>query len=189
MNSTNEDKKKVNKTNSLIAFLNSPLGLALVAALLGAIGLFTWQRLDWVFKQEYLRDQVILDRQLNLVEKINKDVGRLYATAIGPVVSIYKGAGREQTNEAVTQYNDQQVDWFSAYPAHEALLVFYFSPEVSGAFKSEVVGAYEKLDPQIYRYQLSPDQEHYRNAYQSLKNLNDALQSWNSLALQNLGRN
>ena len=189
MNITNEDKEKGNKMSGLIVFLNSPLGLALVAALLGALGLFTWQRLDWLFKQEYLRDQVILDRQLNLVEKINKDVGRLYATAIAPVVSIAKRAGQEQTNEAVTQYNNQQVDWFSAYPAYEALLVFYFSPEVSKAFKSEVVGAYEKLDPQIYRYQRSPDREHYESANQSLKNLNNALQSWNSLALHNLGRN
>lgn len=178
----------INESNNIITFLNSRLGLLLIGALLSAIGLFTWQRLDWLFKQKYLRDQVMIDRQLNLVEKINNDVGRLLATAIGPVVSIAKEASQEQINEAVNQYNEQQVNWFDAYSAHKALLIVYFSPEISEAFSSGIVGAYEKLDPQISNYVLSHKREHYANAYQGIEDLREALQSWNSRALQNLGK-
>ncbi len=43
------------------AILNSGLVLLLAGAIVGAVGLFTWQRRDWLFKQQYLRTQTMLD--------------------------------------------------------------------------------------------------------------------------------
>ena len=86
---------------NLLEFLNSGLGLLLVGALVGAIGLFTWQRMDWLFKQEYLREQVMLDRKINLIEKINADVGALVAHADSVIAVVVKQASNNQRNNVI----------------------------------------------------------------------------------------
>ncbi len=108
-------------------FLNSAFGLLLVGSLLGAVGLFTWQRQDWIAKQRYLRVQVMLDRQMNIIERINADVGRLLAAATVPAVDIRKNAPADQRTEGIKKYNDQQIVWFEAYSAYETQLILYFS--------------------------------------------------------------
>ena len=98
---------------SLLTFLNSSFGILLIGSLVGAIGLFTWQRRDWVFKEQYLRNQVMLDRQLDLVDSINKDVGKLVAFAASISAPIARGpVSDEQTTESVHSYNDFQSSWF-----------------------------------------------------------------------------
>jgi hypothetical protein len=67
--------------DALISFLNTSFGGVVAAAVFAALGLFTWQRLDWVFKERYQRNQIFLDRQLDLVENVNRDVGKLVALA------------------------------------------------------------------------------------------------------------
>ena len=170
----------------VVTFLSSALGLLLIGSLIGTVGLFTWQRQDWLFKQKFLGAQVMLDRRLNIIEKINADVGRLLATAMSVVVVIRKQGPADQRNDTIQKYNDQQVEWFAAYSSHEALLVFYFSRNLSEAFISKVVGAYENVDIQISKYRRNPDNDHYANAYYALQNLRSELRSWNSLALNNL---
>ena len=172
--------------NSLSTFLNSGVGLIIVGALIGAIGLFTWQRRDWLFKQKHGRAEVMLDRQLDLIERINADVGRLLATATGSVVVIKKQGPKEQVDDAINDYNNQQIDWFSAYSSYEALLVFYFSNELSELFTSKIVGAYEKADPQISNYSRNPNNENYAGAYHALENIRQELRSWNAEAFKSL---
>ncbi len=167
-------------------FFNTPLGLLLVGSLLGAVGLFTWQWRDWLAKQKYLRAQVMLDRRINLIERINADVGRLLAAATAPAVDIRKNAPADQRKEGIKKYNDQQVEWFEAYSSYETMLIFYFSPSLSEAFISKIVGAYENVDIALSEYQRNPDNVHYAKAYDALQNLRSALRSWNSLALNKL---
>lgn len=176
----------ISRSATLVDFLNSGLGLLLIGSLVGALGLFTWQRQDWLFKQRHLRAQVMLDSRLNTIEKVSADVGRLLATATAPVVTMYKAGPSAQLNEAIKEYNDQQVEWFTAYHSHESLIAFYFSPELSEAFSSKIVRAYEDVDIQLSRYLRNRGNDHYRRAYEALQKLRDGLRSWNSLALNNL---
>jgi hypothetical protein len=170
----------------LLAFLNSPLGLLLVGAIVGAIGLFTWQRRDWLAKQKYLRAQVMLDRRINIIEELNADVGRLIAAATAPIVDIKKGASTNQRNQAILNYNDQQAEWFEAYSSYETMLIFYFSASLSEAFNSKVFKAYENVDITLSEYQRNPDEEHYVQAYNALQNIRNELRAWNDMALMSM---
>ena len=78
------------------------------------------------------------------------------------------------------------MEWFEAYSSYETMLIFYFSPSLSEAFISKIVGAYENVDIALSEYQRNPDNEHYAKAYDALQNLRSALRSWNSLALNKL---
>jgi hypothetical protein len=168
---------------TLITFLNSSLGLLLVGALLGALGLFTWQRQDWLFRQGYLREQVLLDRRLDVIEEINADVGRLLANATAASVTIKRRASKEQRNEAMQSYNDEQVEWFASYASHEALIDFYFGSDLSNHFHSGIVGAYEVIDKELVDYQRNPDDAHYKSVYDALQKLGTELGLWNKEAL------
>ena len=173
----------------LLNFLNTGFGLLLIGSLVGTVGLFTWQRRDWLAKQQHLRAQVMLDRRIGIIERVNADVGRLLAAATIPVVDIRKNAPAGQKNEGMTKYNDQQVEWFEAYSSYETLLAFYFSPSLSEAFVSRIVGGYEKIDVAVSAYQRDPNDEHYATAYDALQSLRRELRSWNSLALSDLRGN
>ncbi len=101
-------------------------------------------------------------------------------------VVIKKKAAAGQRDEAIKTYNDEQVDWFTSYSAHESLLAFFFSPSLSESFIAKIVGAYEQVDIQLSDYQRNPDNKHYTDAYNALQNLRTELRSWNSMALDNL---
>ena len=84
----NQRKRADGTRKAMLAFLNSGFGLLLVGAAVGALGLFTWQRQDWIFKRDYLRAEVMLDRRLNLIETINTELGAYIADANGVIAAI-----------------------------------------------------------------------------------------------------
>lgn len=168
----------------MLAFLNSGLGLLLVGAVLGAIGLFTWQRQDWIFKQAYLRSEVMLDRRLNLIETINADVGALIADADTVIAAIAKQSLRNQINQVVELCNEEQARWFCAAPAHAALLGFYFLPVVPEQFTEELVKSTQALDVAIYQVVSGSLQS--AEAWQVSGSVRGHLQSWNTLAVKEL---
>jgi len=172
----------------LMAFLNSAFGRLLVGSLIGIVGLFTWQRQDWLFKEEYYRSQVLLDHRVDLIERINTSVGHLVADANSGIAVYAKHAPPHQKSEVIEEYNEQQAEWFGTYAAHAGLLGFYFPPDVSDKF-TEVVQATENLDVQLYRLSIS-DQDNFQQAvneaYQASKEVRVLLQAWNDLALQHL---
>jgi hypothetical protein len=134
------------KRGAISVFLNSSLGVLLVGSLIGAIGVYTWQRQDWLFKEKYYRSQVMVDRRLNLVEQINRDTGR-FITAANDVIAVYsKQVTSEQTKEAVQAYNKEQAEWFGSYGSHQALLAFYFPENDISASFAAVVDSSEELD-------------------------------------------
>ncbi|MGK7914598.1 MAG: hypothetical protein AB4038_03505 [Prochloraceae cyanobacterium] len=111
-----------NAMGKILKFLNSGLGLLLVGVVAGAIGLFTWQRVDWLFMQEYLRAQVMLDRKVDLVERINEGVGILVAHADGVIAVIVKPkVPSSQRDEVIELYNYEQAKWLGMILSHHLL--------------------------------------------------------------------
>jgi len=111
------------------AFLNSSLGLLLTGSLIGAAGLFTWQRQDWLFKEKYLRSQAMVDHRLNLVEQVNRETGRFVAAADNVINAYFKRVPDKQRDEVTLAYNTEQTQWFGSYGSLQAMLRFYFSRE------------------------------------------------------------
>lgn len=171
---------------NLLEFLNSGLGLLLVGALVGAIGLFTWQRMDWLFKQEYLREQVMLDRKINLIEKINADVGALVAHADSVIAVVVKQASNNQRNNVIELYNKEQAKWFGMSSSHQALLGFYFPLKISEVFGKSVVDATKTLDVRVYKYTQNSNNENLEKALGTSREVRRQLQKWNDLALKYL---
>ena len=162
---------------------------------MGAIGLFTWQRIDWLSKQEYLRAQVMLDRKIDLVERINADVGALVADAECVIAVIDKLSAGDQENEVITLhdgqrsevielYDEEQAKWFGVTASHHALLVFYYSHDVSEAFAEDVVASTRTLDVRVYKYASERTEENYCQAYRALQEVRHRLQGWNAEALK-----
>jgi len=168
----------------LATFLNSSFGILLAGSLIGAAGLFTWQRQDWLFKERYYRNQVMVDRRLNLVEQVNHDLGRLVAAADDVIPAYSKGVANEQKNEVVRAYNKEEAQWFGSYGAQEALLGFYFpEKDVPGRFTEIVTGSGE-LDVRVYSVTTgtgSPEQ-----AAVMSKKIRGELEALNQLAWQRL---
>ena len=108
------------------AFLNSSLGLLLMGSLIGAAGLFTWQRQDWLFKERYHRSEAMLDRRLNLLEQINRETGQFVAAADDVIAAYLKGVSKQQINDVVGAYNKEQAQWFASSGSLQAMLRFYF---------------------------------------------------------------
>jgi hypothetical protein len=165
----------------MLAFLNSGLGLLLVGAAVGALGLFTWQRRDWVFKQAYLRAEVMLDRRLNLIEAINTELGAFIANASSVIAGISKNFPQDQLDELVRLYNEEQAKWFASAPARAALLVFYFSPAVSNQFNDGLLKETQSLDVALYRTTVGDVQ--WQDAAATQESVQRHLQSWNALAV------
>ena len=172
--------------DKLVKFLNFGLGLVLVGALAGAIGLFTWQRMDWIFKQEYLRSQVVLDRQIDLIENINADVGSLIADADSVIAVIVKQAPGKQRNQVIERYNDEQASWFSVSVSHQALLGFYFPDSISVEFREGIVNATKKLDVEVYKYAKNNTIDQRKKSYEASRQVWHQLQAWNKLAMKHL---
>jgi hypothetical protein len=169
-----------------LGFLNSALGLLLVGAAVGAIGLFTWQRMDWHYKQDYLRAQVLLDRRVDLIERINTDVGRYLAHADDAVAVVAKDAPPSQINEVIRLYNTEQARWFGVRGAHEALLAFHFPGAVRRMFANDVVKATEMLDVSIYAYSTDRGAANQVHALDVAQQVRQRLAAWNDLALKRL---
>ncbi len=133
----------------LTTFLNSSLGLLLMGSVIGTAGLFTWQRQDWLFKEKYLRSQVLVDRRLNVVEQINRETGR-FVTAADDVIGAYaKSVSNKQKNEAVSTYNKEQAQWSGNYGSQQALLRFYFSDRQIDDDFSDIVSSSRELDARL----------------------------------------
>ena len=132
--------------DGILPFLNSSFINLLVGSVIAAVGLFTWQRQDWEFKERYQRNQVWLDRQLDLVENVNRDVGKLVALAASISAPILKGpVSEEETNDSVRSYNEYQSSWFGLCEAYTASLAFYFSTEIVESF-THVIEMTEVMD-------------------------------------------
>jgi hypothetical protein len=172
----------------LMSFLNSKLGTLLIGTIIGILGLFTWQRQDWLFKEQFYRHQILVDRRVELIEQVNTDVGRFLASADTVVAVFAKQAPPEQIREVIETYNDQQAQWFGAHNAHTALLGFYFPINVSDKF-TEIVGATERFDVKLYRLSVS-DKESFSQAVNDARQVSTEIrgliQEWNDLVLQHL---
>ena len=169
--------------DTLLTFLNSSLGVMLSAAVIAAIGLYTWQRQDWVFKERFQRTQVMLDRQFDLVDKINKDVGKLVALAASISAPILKGpVSQEQTDDAIRSYNEYQSSWFGQCEAYKASLAFYFPAEVVDSFNG-VIEATGTLDFSLGSVRT---QEGANQAYEAGLAVYKALREFNAKALKEI---
>jgi len=169
---------------SFSAFLNSSLGVLLVGSLIGAAGLFTWQRQDWLFKEKYYRSQVMVDRRLNLVEQINHDTGRLVAAANDIIAAYSKGLTNEQKKEVVQAYNKEQAQWFGGYSSEQALLAFYFSEKDIADKFATVVATSQEIDMHVYY--VSTGAESPAQATEVSRKIREELEAFNRLALQRL---
>ena len=177
----NQRKRADGTRKAMLAFLNSGFGLLLVGAAVGALGLFTWQRQDWIFKRDYLRAEVMLDRRLNLIETINTELGAYIADANGVIAAISKKVPPEQLNELVRIYNEEQAKWFGSAPARSALLAFYFSPAVRKQFNEGLLKETQSLDVAIY--QATDGSVSWQDAWRSQEAVQHHLESWNALAV------
>jgi hypothetical protein len=167
----------------LIAFLNSSLGMLLMGSVIGAVGLFTWQRQDWLFKEKYLRTQVMVDRRLNLIEQINREGGRFVSAADDVIAAYSKGVSNKQKNEAVNAYNKEQAQWSGNYGSQQAMLRFYFSDkEIDGKFL-EIVTSSKELDARLDSVWAGSDPAQAAEISQRIRG---ELEMMNQLALQRL---
>jgi len=165
------------------AFLNSSLGVLLIGSAIGAAGLFTWQRQDWLFKERYYRSQVMVDRRLNLVEQINGETGRFVAAADDVIAAYFKGVSNKQKNEVMRAYNNEQAHWSGSYGSQQAMLRFYFPDnEVDDKF-SEIVAGTKELDARLDSVWAGNDPAQAAEMSQKIRG---ELEMLNKLALQRI---
>lgn len=180
------------KGDKLISFLNTKLGMLVIVTIVGILGLFTWQRWDWDYKQDYKQDfnshQILVDRRIEVIEQANKDVGQFLANAETTIAAIEKRVPNEQRNEIINTYNVQQKQWFGSHHAHTALLEVYFPSNVSVKF-TEIVTVTRELDGQI-SYLSKTDNESIpqaaTNARQAVDKIGGMIREWNNLVKQEL---
>ena len=183
----NEQKPPHHFSARLGAILNSPLLVLLVGSLIGILGLFTWQRQDWVQKAKLNRAEVVFDRQANIIEKINADVGYYLAVANTAIESIKKGSPEQQRTHTI-DYNQQQAEWFGVSSSHQALLLFYFpedknTPEnesISEKYK-EIIAATENIDRKFQSYHKNRSESHYDAARDATNFVQEKLNKFNLL--------
>jgi hypothetical protein len=168
----------------MFVFLNSSLGVLLIGSLIAAVGLFTWQRQDWLFKENYHRNQVMLDRRLNLLEQINRDTGHLVAAADDFFAACAKGVPQEQKNQVVQAYNTEEVKWSGSYGAKQALLAFYFPGKDVGDRFAEIVGTSRELD--LHVDSVWQGRENPAQGAEISEKIRRQLAALNRLALQRL---
>ena len=170
--------------SGLVRFANSNAGMLLLAALIGALGLFTWQRQDWLFKQRHTRAELMLDHQLDLVERINTEVGTLLSAASSIAAPITKGGvSASQTNEAIRYHNSVQSRWFGMHGAFETSLEFYFPGNVAEAY-GRVVERTKALDISLHDVR---SMEGARASLRACEDVRQELRAWNALVLGHMG--
>jgi hypothetical protein len=170
----------------LFDFLNSGFGLVLAGAVVGVFGLFTWQRLGWLFKQKYLREQIMLDRKIALIERINADVGALVADADSVIAVIVKKGSPNQRTQIIEAYNEEQAKWFGLSASYQALLGFYFPDQVAAMFMKKVIGATQDLDVRVSLFSRQATDQSQKAVYKASHDVRSHLQVWNKLAMGNL---
>lgn len=189
-----EEKTTSNLPARLGAILNSPLLVLLVASLIGILGLFTWQREDWKQKAKLTRAEVVFDRQVNIIEKINADVGYYLADANTAIESIKKGKP-EQEKTYIEKYNKRQAEWFGVSSSHQALLLFYFPEDentpkedentpkdekISAKFQ-EIIEATKGVDIKLQLYSPNRTDRNYRAARDATNFVQEKLNDFNLL--------
>jgi|SRR6516162_120778 hypothetical protein len=165
-------------------FLSSASGGIIVAAAIGALGLFTWQRRDWVFKEQYHRNEVLTDRAVELVQKINVDTGMFIAQANDLIAAYQKRVPSTEISQEIETYNQQQAKWFGSYISDSALIGFYFPRQEMTTKFTEIAQTTEDLDRQIYL--LSAGQKTPLEVHEVAERVRSLLGQWNTLALSNL---
>lgn len=175
-------------SSKLKSFVNSSLGVLLIGSVIGILGLYTWQRQDWLFKEQYYRDQVILDRQIELFEQVNAEIGSYLARADDLIAVISKRGSLEQRNDCINKYNEQQAQLFGTSKVYDPLLEFYFPVHILEQF-NEVIQSAEQHDVQMYRLTKTANGEFSAEvaaARVSSVVVNLELREWNALVLQYL---
>jgi hypothetical protein len=188
-NSENQNEQKPTHQFSarIGTILNSPLVVLLVGSLIGILGLFTWQRQDWEEKAQLSRAEVIFDRQVNIIEKINVDVGNYLADANTAIEAIRKG-GREQQETHIKDYNQRQAEWFGVSLSHQALLLFYFPEDenrpidekISAKFQ-EIIEATKDIDIKLQLYFGNRTDKNYQAARDATNSAEEKLNEFNLL--------
>ena len=171
--------------SGIAAFLNSSLGVLLIGSAIGVGGLFTWQRNDWLFKERYARNQVMVDRRLNLLEQINRDTGRLLAAADDVFAAVMKKVGKDQKDEVVRAYNKEQAQWSGNFGASKALLGFYFRNEDVAVTFDGILNAVRELDGHVDAAWAGTEDP--ARAAESSNTVRRELETLNQSALQHLG--
>lgn len=165
-------------------FLASTAGGIIVATLIGALGLFTWQRRDWVFKEQYHRNEVLTDRAVELIEKVNVETGTFLAQANDVIAAYQEQVSSAQLQEEIEGYNKRQALWFASNISDSALIGFYFPHEEMTQKFGAITQTTEELDRQIYL--LSAGQKTPMEVHEVAERLRSLLEQWNTLALSNL---
>ncbi len=171
--------------SELAGFLTSALGVLLVGSLIGAVGLFTWRRWDWNYKEIHHRSQLLLDRKVELIENIDNDASRFSGKANEIIIAFMKQAPDEQINKTVEAYNEQQAEWFSKTVSYQVLLRFHFTQPISDKF-TKIIEATENLDRVTYSFALKPDQQTSAQANEAFEEVKAQLSDLNTLVLQQL---
>ncbi|MDJ0536628.1 MAG: hypothetical protein QNJ70_29765 [Xenococcaceae cyanobacterium MO_207.B15] len=182
-----QEKTTSNFSSQLVAFFNFPLIVLLVGSFIGIIGLFTWQRVDWVQKANLNRAEVIFDRQVNIIEKINADVGYYVADANTAIESIRKGQP-QQRNTYIEKYNQRQAKWFAVSTSDQTLLLFYFpesentpqEEKLSVKFE-EIIEATWDVDIKLQLYSRNRTDSNYQAARKATDFVVEKLNNFNLL--------
>ncbi len=162
--------------------------ILVVGSLIGAFGLFTWQYKDWRNKQRYDRETLILDRRVELIEKINADTGDYIGHAETVIAAIKKEAPSEQINSSINKLNEQQLQWRAVSTAHEVSLLFIFPgdkyKDIIDKFK-ELKKSTDEVDGQVYKYHQGLIT--YREAIDATQSAREILTDWNLLCRNKMG--
>jgi len=83
----------------------------------------------------------MVDRRINIVERVNNDVGHLLAHADDLINGYAKNVQVNQKTDLISAYNKQEAEWFGTYASYRALLGFYFAREDVSAEFAKIVDA------------------------------------------------
>jgi hypothetical protein len=169
----------------LLRFLGSASVGIILSALIAAIGLFTWQRRDWMFKENYHRNEIITDRAVNLVEKINIELGHFVSHADNVIAVYAKSASDTQKSQVIENYNSQQTEWFASCISDSALVGFYFRQKEMTQKFDAIVQETKDLDVQVYLLRDNT-QVHVEHAHETSEKIKRLLRAWDTLALASL---
>ncbi|MDX1252697.1 MAG: hypothetical protein IDH49_10695 [Gammaproteobacteria bacterium] len=144
--------------NNLVQFLNSPLGLVIVGAMISGLLVqyiaARWQHKNWLFQQRFTAEQAQfgkeLDQKYKMLEEVNGAVGEILTHSQNVVVGYMKKVPAKQRNEEVLSYNEAVMKWEANFRIYMIRLKTFFAgkaiPEEWDAIKKER----DNLDVAIY---------------------------------------
>jgi hypothetical protein len=141
-------------------------------------------RRDWVFKEQYHCNEVLTDRAVELVQKINVDTGMFLAQANNLIAAYQKQVPSTQMRQEIDGYNKQQAKWFGSYISDSAVIGFYFPRQEMTRKFTEIAQTTEDLDRQIYL--LSAGQKTPSEVHEVAERVRSLLGQWDTLARSNL---